>query len=804
MNTGHHLRRLGVYLVGAMVLLALVGPQLAPYDPDEWVAAPFLPPSSEHWLGTDDMGQDLWSALLYGTRHSVLIALLAGGGATVLGSLIGAGAGYLRNGWDLLAMRLIDLQLMLPTLALVLVVVFYAGPSLTLLIVVLIISLWAHCARELRPQAAVLREADFVVAERTMGASEGMILVRYIIPVLAPLVWAQFTRLVHDAVLLESALSFLGLGDPQWSSWGKTLYYANARAAFLGEAWLWWVLPPGAAIALLVLGFALLGVGSPRGAALAIAMVPRVPAPARYDQNAVLEVKDLQVSYSGSHGSQAVLRGLCLQIKPGERLGLSGTSGAGKSTLVHTLLGLLSPDTRLERGAAWMAGVELLRLPERTRRQWRGAGMAWIPQAAMQSLNPVRTIGAQLQEVARLAGHDRNEARRLVGHVLVQVDLTINLLRSYPHELSGGMRQRVVIAMALLRRPQLLLADEPSSGLDRATEEAILILMVRLCREQRMALLLISHDLGLLAAHCDRLAILDDGHILESGPTQNVVTTPQSAAGRLLVAAAQLPSSLPPRTGESGPPVLVFRDVCFHYSSEAGLQRLNLEVRAGECMGLVGPSGAGKSTVAKLALGLLRPMQGEVQLLGQDLSRLRGAVLRRRRQQAHLIFQDPFTALPFHRRVGAIVAEPLRLSGVGRQARQEAALVALRDAGLPPHAYADRYVDSLSGGERQRVALARALIGHPRVVVADEPTSMLDAPAKWAWLKSLAVLQRQRGLAVLLITHDLDQARVLCDRIAVLEKGALVGIFSAEALVLQERAAHPDLDYRALGIVPEY
>lgn len=803
MKTWRYLRHPGAWLVGVMVLLALVGPGLAPYDPDEWVAEPFLPPSADHWLGTDDMGQDLWSALLHGARHSVLIALLAGGGATVLGGLMGAGAGYLRNGWEFLAMRLIDLQLILPTLPLVLVVVFYAGPSLSLLIVVLIVGLWARCARELRPQATVLREADFVVAERMMGASEAAILLRYIVPALAPLLWAQFTRLVHDAVLLETSLSFLGLGDPQWPSWGRTLYYANARAAFLGETWLWWVLPPGAAVALLILGFALLGVGRPRGAALADAMMPGEPAPVASDPEALLEVKDVHVAYTGSHGLQAVLRGLCLQIKSGERLGLAGASGTGKSTLVHILLGLLSPDTRLEQGAAWIAGTELLRMPERTRRRWRGQSFTWIPQAAMQSLNPVRTIGSQLFEVARLAGYGRSEADRVVGQVLAQVDLALDLIHAYPHQLSGGMRQRVVIAMALLRRPRLLLADEPSSGLDHANEQAILALMVRLCREQRMALLLISHDLGVLAGHCDRLAIMGDGRLVESGRTQDVLTTPRSAAGRLLVDAAHPPSSFSPRTEASGPPALVFRDVCFRYSNGTGLQRVSFEVRAGECLGLVGPSGAGKSTAAKLTLGLLRPMQGEVRLLGENLSSLRGAVLRRHRRQAHLIFQDPFAALPLHRRVREIVAEPLRLSGVGRGAQREAVSAALADVGLQPHEYANRYVDSLSGGERQRVALARALISHPRLVVADEPTSMLDAPAKWAWLERLAVLQRQRGLAVLLITHDLAQARVLCDHIAVLNKGTLVGLFSPEASIPEERAVHPSHDARGLGVIPE-
>lgn len=779
MTGGPVLRRVGAYLTAAMLLLALFGPALAPYGPDDWAADPFLRPSAEHWLGTDDMGEDLFSALLHGARHSVFVALIVGIGATAAGALVGAGAGYRGGGWDAVAARLIDLQLALPTLPLVLVVAFYLGPSLMMLIGVLIIGLWAPAAREIRPQAAVLRQADFIVAERAMGAGEGEILIRYILPALAPLIWAQFTRLVHHAVLLESALAFLGLADPQWPSWGRTLYYANARAAFLGEAWPWWVLPPGLAIAVLVLGFSLLGIRDPRGVALGSTMGPRIPAPAGLPQRAdLLKVADLHVSYSGSG---QVLQGLDLRLGPGEVLGLAGLSGAGKSTLVQTLLGLLPPETQVKEGAVWLAGEELLRMPEKRRRRYRGEGMAWVPQAAMQSLNPVRRVGSQLLEVARLAGHRGKGADRIVSSALEGVGLSLDLLKAYPHALSGGMRQRVVIAMALCRRPRVLLADEPSSGLDREREEEILNLLVGLCRERQMALLLISHDLRLLAQHCGRLAILDSGRIVESGPTESILAAPRSSIGRLLAAAGPSQEGFAIRTLEKGPVVLAFEEVVFCYPKGAGLYNFSLQVGAGECVGLIGPSGAGKSTIAKLALGLLRPMQGEVRLLGKGLSTLHGNALRRHRRGAHLIFQDPFAALPFHHQVWEIVAEPLRLAGVRPEACFEAALVALTEAGLP-HDDAERRVDSLSGGERQRVALARAWISRPRLIVADEPTSMLDAPAKWAWLERLDRLRRQHPLGVLLITHDLAQARAFCDRIVTLEEGRVTGIFTQETL----------------------
>ncbi|HET9766851.1 MAG TPA: ATP-binding cassette domain-containing protein, partial [Thermoanaerobaculia bacterium] len=628
-----------------------------------------------------------------------------------------------------------------------------------------------------------LRDADSVVAQRAMGAGEAGILARHVVPALSPLVLAQLARLTHHAVLLESSVSFLGLGDPAWTSWGGTLYYANARAAFLGDAWLWWVLPPGLGIALMVTGFALLGVGEPRGAALHAAVVPARPAPEPPPEHVpseqsqeLLEVRDLRVGYAAT----PVLRGLDLAVADGEVLGLLGSSGSGKSTFSHALLGLLPRGAWIDGGAAWLAGRDLLREDSKSgargRRPPRATEVAWVPQAAMQSLNPVRRIGSQLREVARLGGArgDRRDLEAATSGALERVGLGAEAKQAYPHQLSGGMRQRAVLAMVLCREPRLLLADEPTSGLDDERAEEILSLLVRLCRERRTALVLISHDLALLERHCDRLAVLDAGVVVESGTPADLLAAPRSAAGQALVAAAHpRPRFVRERVGDAEP-VLEISALDFAYPTGAGLRDVSLRVNAGESVGLVGPSGAGKTTLGHLALGLLRPTRGSVSLLGQDLAELRRSELRRHRRLAHLILQDAFSSLPRHPRVAAIVAEPLRLAGVPSESHAAAVAAALAEAGLvPPEDYVERLVDSLSGGQRQRVALARALIGGPRLIVADEPTSMLDAPAKWSWLERLDLLRREHGLALLLITHDLRQAEAFCDRIVVMRDGRL-------------------------------
>lgn len=773
MNSGKSLRYLGAGLVSLMLLLAVLGPVIAPYDANAWVGPPYQAPSLVHWLGTDDMGQDLWSALLHGARHSVVVALLVAFGATLLGAVVGSGAGYLGGRWDFFIMRVIDFQLTLPALPLVLVVAFYTGPSMGFLIAVMIFNLWAQCARELRPQAAALKNADFVAAQRAMGASETDTLVRHILPTLAPLIWAQFARLVHHAVLLESALAFLGLGDPQQPSWGATLYYANARAAFIGESWLWWILPPGMVIAMLVLGFSLLGTGRPRGAALAAttASPTEQVASGKPATDHVLEVRNLTVRYN--RDSDAVLNMLNFSLVPGQVTGLTGASGAGKSTLVQTLLGLLPSGAQIDAGEVWYAGEEALRLSEDRRRKLRGHGIAWVPQAAMHSLNPVRTIGSQLAEVIRLAGYrDKKLVADMVSNLLRQVGLKSSLSRAYPHELSGGMRQRVVIAMALCRKPRILLADEATSGLDTDRAQEIIALLVQLCREHHMALLLISHDLPLLARHCDRLAIMEHGHIVENRPSTPLADKVGRATSKSTSSTTAAVSLLVQVYHPA--PVLDLRNVDFSYSPTAGLHHFDLQILHGECVGLVGPSGAGKSTVAKLALGLLTPAHGEVYLAGRNLAGLRGTELRHHRRSAHLIFQDPYAALPLHLRVRDIVAEPLRINGVVRASRLESVERALADAGLVPVAqFIDRNIDKLSGGQRQRVALARALVLPPALIVADEPTSMMDAALKNAWLRQLDGLRQEYNLGVLLITHDLVQAHAYCDRVVSIKKGRI-------------------------------
>lgn len=769
MNNAKSLRYFGAGLASLMLLLALLGPALAPYDPNAWVGQPYQAPSFTHWLGTDDMGQDLWSALLHGARHSVVVALLVAFGASLLGAVIGSCAGYLGGRWDFFIMRVIDFQLTLPALPLVLVVAFYAGPNMGFLIGVMVFTLWAQCARELKPQAAALKNADFVVAQRAMGASETDTLVRHILPTLTPLIWAQFARLVHHAVLLESALAFLGLGDPQQPSWGTTLYYANARAAFIGESWLWWVLPPGLAIAMLVLGFSLLGVGRPRGAALAAMTIsPSVHVTdGKPSADAVLEVRNLTVRYS--QDSNTVLDMLNFSLMPGRITGLTGASGAGKSTLVQALLGLLPLGAQIDSGEVWYAGEEALRLSESKRRKLRGHGIAWVPQAAMQSLNPVRTIGSQLAEIVRLAGHrDKKIVADMVSDLLRQVGLKSSLSKAYPHELSGGMRQRVVIAMALCRKPRVLLTDEATSGLDMDRANEIIALLVQLCREHHMALLLISHDFPLLARHCDQLAIMEHGRIVEHGPSAVLENKADRSTNRSTASVSRFSRA------DYQEPVLELRRVDFCYSPTAGLHHFDLKIRPGECVGLVGPSGAGKSTVAKLALGLLTPTCGEVYLAGCNLAALRGTAFRHHRRNAHLIFQDPYAALPLHLRVHDIVAEPLRINGTARSSRLETVERALADAGLVPVAlFIDRSIDQLSGGQRQRVALARALVMRPALIVADEPTSMMDAALKDAWLRQLDTLRHEYNLAVLLITHDLVQAHTYCDRIVSIKQGRM-------------------------------
>ena len=530
----------------------------------------------------------------------------------------------------------------------------------------------------------------------------------------------------------------------------------------------------------------------------------------------LLEVQHLDVAFPRGHGWLPVVRDVSLTIRRGETLGLVGESGSGKTLTALSVLRLVPPQARVQ-GSIRLDGEDLLALPETALRQVRGGRIGVVFQEPMTSLNPTYTIGFQIAEAVR--AHRRASRREALDEAVRLLDMVAlpdarRRLRDYPHQLSGGQRQRVMIAMALASRPDLLLADEPTTALDVTLQAQILELLQRLQRELGLAVLLITHDLAVVAETCDRVAVMSDGQLVEEADAADLFRAPAHPYTQALLAAVprlgRVPArgALPPAgdTGERGEALVEIQRLRKEYPVRRGLfQRrlgtvraldgVDLDVRRGECLALVGESGSGKTTLGRCMVRLVEPTSGRVRFDGEDLTALAPRGLRRRRRRFQMVFQDPYGSLDPRQRVGEIVAEPLAVHGVqGRQERRhrrqrrQRVEELLDQVGLPA-VMAERFPHELSGGQRQRVGIARALAPGPDLLVADEPISALDVTVRAQILDLLAGLRQRLGLTLVLIAHDLAAVEQVADRVAVMYLGRVVELGSREAVFA--RPLHP-------------
>ncbi len=554
--TGRMLGRIGAGLLIVSALMAIFAPLLTSHDPQAASGAPYQSPSAAFPLGTDDVGHDLFAQLLYGARISLSIGLLSAVLATLIGLAVAVVAGYFRGRVEGPLMRLVDLTLALPFFVLVIVLAAFFGRGLLITVVVISAVMWAKPARVLYSNVVKVREYQHVVAARAMGASSPRILWRHVVPRLAPLAVSQFVRTANVAVFLESALAFLGLGDPTKVSWGSMLFFANARSAFLTDTWMYWILPPGLALTAVIVGFAFVGyaveertdprlsagvAGDPARAVDAVSgheADGAAPAPQPPAEDCVLQVSGLSVRYAGPGGDVLAVDDLALQLGRGRILGLVGESGSGKSTLAMCMLGLLRPPAEVLGGSIMLAGRDLrtLRGPEAT--QIRGRQISLVPQGAMSALNPVYTVHRQVAEAAALTRAHRRDADEQAHEMLDQVGIERARHGAFPHELSGGMRQRVLIAMAVVNEPLVVVADEPVTGLDVVTQVHILRLLADLRERLGLAVLLISHDLPLIARIADDLVVMQDGRAVEVGRASQILAGARHPHTRELLAAA--------------------------------------------------------------------------------------------------------------------------------------------------------------------------------------------------------------------------------------------------------------------------
>ena len=536
--------------------------------------------------------------------------------------------------------------------------------------------------------------------------------------------------------------------------------------------------------------------------------------------NELLEIVGLDVSFPSQHGTTYAVRDVSINLKPGEVLGVVGESGAGKSTIGNAVINLLEPPGKITNGKVLFQGENISGLDDKEMRDIRGQKIGMIFQDPLTSLNPLMTIGTQLLETitktTKLAG---NAAFKKAIELLeaVGIEQPAARFRAYPHEFSGGMRQRVVIALALAGDPDLIIADEPTTALDVSIQEQILELLRVLCRERQLGVIIITHDIGVIANIADRVAVMYDGSVVETGEVRQILMAPKHEYTKSLIAAVPRGDTKLERFKsvdyiEGGKQACKSIDVEQHWLGEKvrknsadkailieGLNKkflikkavfernrgylnavkdVTFSVEEGETFGLVGESGSGKSTIARLIVGLSKVDRGSIQIFGQEVSNKRKdqKVIAAQRD-LQMIFQDPYSSLNARMRVQDIIAEPIRYYRTASSDRETLQIVRdlLDHVGLGATAML-KYPHEFSGGQRQRISIARALASRPKILICDEPTSALDVSVQAHILNLLKDLQDELRLTMLFISHDLPVIRQMCDKVAVMRHGAICEI----------------------------
>ncbi|MGO2186991.1 MAG: dipeptide ABC transporter ATP-binding protein [Microbacterium gubbeenense] len=509
--------------------------------------------------------------------------------------------------------------------------------------------------------------------------------------------------------------------------------------------------------------------------------------------DAILRVEGLRVSYRIGDREVEAVRGVDLTVRRGEVVAIVGESGSGKSTVAQAIMNLLAPNAVVTGGEISFDGQSLRGLSEARWRAIRGRVMGLVPQDPSLSLNPVRRVGAQVAEpllVHGLASKRQAEGKAVELLEMAGITYPAERAKQYPHQFSGGMKQRALIAGGLAADPDLLIADEPTSALDVTVQKQILDHLEKLSAELGTAILLITHDLGMAAERADTVVVMRKGEVVDSGPAGEVMTNPSHEYTRALIAAAPRLSAHERRAAATserivfgGEPIVEIQNLTKVFplpKGEGGKKSLTavddvtLEIRRGETLAVVGESGSGKSTLARLVLRLDDPTSGSIRFEGQDITDLKGEKLRQLRRRFQMVYQSPFDSLNPRMTIEQLITEPLLSFGEGDRASRSARARDLADQTALPGGMLDRYPDELSGGQRQRVAIARALALDPEFIVLDEAVSALDVSVQAQVLALLDELQRERELTYMFITHDLGVVAESADRVAVLKNGVLV------------------------------
>ena len=821
---------LGICLVALVFLPVLVGFVWTPYEPGAMdITAKSMPPSLSHWFGTDYFGRDVFSRVMEGARMTFLVGAASIAIGAGIGIFVGALTGYFGGPLDELLMRINDGLASFPSVLLALVLVSVFGSGKYMIIVALGIVFIPSFARVARSEFIAQKERDYVKNAKLMGAGPLRIMFVHILPNTRGILLSAITIGFNNAVLAEAGLSYLGIGtQPTDVSLGRML--AEAQGYLMKAPW--FALAPGLTIVLTVLGFSLISESlgktgavrkalkktkdkstkvkalgeTTRSEKLAANMVAGedeklkgdvvVPSEIKSAHNVLLRAEHMTVAFHEDGEWDEVVKDANFTIQRGEILGVVGESGSGKSMTALAIMGLLKEHGRITEGRLFFDGKDLTALSAEEYRALRGCEMSMVFQEPMTSLNPVFTVGKQMEEMLKLHPEfllseepgcaeplqmKGKERKRIYKEAVLQAlrDAGLKepeqLYGKYPHELSGGMRQRVMIAMAMILRPKLLIADEPTTALDVTIQAKILKLLKEINQKYGISILFISHDLSIIRKMCDRVIVMCKGEMVEQGSVTQIFETPQQDYTKKLLHAA-LGELQPVTEAESnkeikGSHIIELDDVNVFYKEKqkrlfgpAGhkhaVKGVTLHVREGEILGIVGESGSGKSSLAKAVVGLQAQVEGDIRL-GTETPQM--------------VFQDPYGSLNPSKRIGWLLKEPLRLAcpEMTEEEREKRVDEILTKVDLPLR-YKKRFPSELSGGQRQRVAIALALMLNRKLIVLDEPVSALDVTVQEQILELLLRLRREEGLSYIFISHDMQVIRRVCDYVCVMYQGEIV------------------------------
>ncbi|PCJ70606.1 MAG: hypothetical protein COA62_08525 [Rhodobiaceae bacterium] len=754
-------------------------------------------PTRLHPFGTDDQARDVFARVLYGMRISLWFGLALTVISVSLGVLAGTVQGYFGGLLDLSFQRFIEIWESMPQLYILIIVSSFLVPNFLSLLVLLSLFSWVAVVGVVRAEVLRVRRLDYVSAARAMGVSSGVIMWRHVVPNALVAAMTMLPFVLTGSIVSLTSLDFLGFGLPTNSpSLGELLQQGRNN---LNAPWLGFAAFGSLTLLLTLLVFVGEGVRDafdprrgrtpvrPKSSRM-VKFSPISSATGRAD--ALLIVRGLTIN-SSTDKAEKLVDSIQFEIGRNEIVGLVGESGSGKSLTARSLLDVLPHGVELQTNGQMMFDGVSIQFGSKDHARLRGVKIGFVPQEPMSALNPVHTVRRQIVE-ALSVGNEGSPASVLDGRLdellnMVGLDQMKGRLNVYPHQLSGGERQRAVIAIAVANRPCLLVADEPTTALDVALQGQILDLFANLRRELGIAILLVSHDLPVVASLADRIMVMEGGQIVEQGPAKEIVSSPKSDQAKSLTKhmVPRQRDRTRPKTKDQGL-LLEVKELTVGFATpsdhwwSAGAEFLAVNnsafsLQSGETLGLVGASGSGKSTLGRAVLNML-PHRGEVNFLG--------SATKAERCPAQIVFQDPFSSLSPRLTVENIVAEPLGVHFPEMKADERAKRVQeiLVRVGLGADV-AHRYPHEFSGGQRQRVAIARALIVNPQLVVLDEPTSALDAAVQASILDLLASLQDDTGVAYLLITHDFSVLSAMADRIAVMSEGRIVEIGDREAVL---------------------